>query len=59
MAENALSTFLSYGTELITWLVQSAITMIEKLMTNPVTACFLIIGLVSFVFVTYRMITRR
>lgn len=59
MAENALQSFLSSGTELITWLIDSAISMISKLMTNPVTACFLIIGLVGFVFTTYRMITRR
>lgn len=59
MAENALQTFLGYGTQLITWLATSVIALIEQLMTNPVTACFLILGLVSFVFVTYRTLTRR
>ncbi len=59
MGENALSTFLGYGTELVTWLATSVISLVEKLMTNPVTACFLILGLVSFVFVTYRTLTRR
>lgn len=59
MAENALANFLGYGTEFLTWIVTNTITLIEKLMTNPVTACFLIAGLVSFVFVTYRLVTRR
>ncbi len=59
MAENALAGFLANGTEMITWLIDSAISMVTKLMGNPVTACFLIIGLVGFVFTTYRMITRR
>lgn len=59
MAENALTNFLAQGTELITWLVTSALALIEKLMTNPVTACFLIVGLVGLVFTTFRMITHR
>lgn len=56
---STLSSFLASGTEMINWLIESAISMISKLMANPVTACFLIIGLVGFVFTTYRMITRR
>lgn len=59
MAENALTNFLAQGTELITWLATSALALIEKLMTNPVTACFLIVGLVGLVFTTFRIITHR
>lgn len=59
MAENALTTFLAQGTELINWLVTSALTLVEKLMTSPVTACFLIVSLVGLVFTTFRMVTHR
>lgn len=59
MQENALSTFLGYGTELITWLVTNAMNMLDTLMTKPATAVFVIIGLVGFVFTTYRLITHR
>ena len=59
MEITSLEAFLDAGTKLITWLVSCALKMIETLMGNPVTACFLIIGLVGFVFTTYRMITRR
>lgn len=54
-----LESFLASGTELLTWLVESAISMINSLMGNPVTACFLIIGLVGLVFTTYGRITGR
>ena len=54
-----LASFLESGTELLTWLVESAISMINSLMGNPVTACFLIIGLVGLVFTTYGRITGR
>lgn len=54
-----LTSFLASGTELLEWLVSSAIEMINSLMGNPVTACFLIIGLVGLVFTTYGRITGR
>ena len=54
-----LETFLASGTELLTWLVENAISMVNTLMGNPVTACFLIIGLVGLVFTTYGRITGR
>lgn len=59
MAENALTNFLAQGTELLTWLITNSITLIEKMMTNPVTACFLIVGLIGLVFTTYGRITGR
>lgn len=59
MAENALTNFLAQGTELINWLVSSALVLVEKLMTNPVTACFLIVGLVGLVITTFKVITHR
>ena len=59
MAENALSNFLGYGTEMVTWLVTNVLNMITSFMGNPVTACFLIISLVSLVFVTYKTVTHR
>lgn len=54
-----LASFLESGTELLTWLIENAISMINSLMGNPVTACFLIIGLVGLVFTTYGRITGR
>ena len=42
-----LESFLASGTELLTWLIENAISMVNTIMGNPVTACFLIIGLVS------------
>lgn len=59
MAENALTNFLTQGTELLTWLVTNALTLVEKMMSNPVTACFLITGLIGLVFTTYGRITGR
>jgi len=59
MSEGALTNFLAYGTELITWVATSAVSLVEKLMTNPVTACFLIASLIGLVFTTYRMVTHR
>lgn len=54
-----ITDFLAQGTELLTWLVTNAINMIDKLMAQPVTACFLIVGLVGLVFTTYGRITGR
>ena len=54
-----LSSFLESGTELLQWLISNAIDMVNTLMGNPVTACFLIIGLVGLVFTTYGRITGR
>lgn len=54
-----LASFLESGTELLQWLITNAIDMVNTLMGNPVTACFLIIGLVGLVFTTYGRITGR
>ena len=54
-----LESFLAYGTELLEWLVSSSISMVNTLMGHPVTATFLIIGLVGLVFTTYGRITGR
>lgn len=59
MAEGALTKFLAIGTEVFEWLVTNAITLVQKLQSEPVTAVYLIIGLVSFIFVTYKAITHR
>lgn len=49
MAEGSLTTFLGYGTELLTWIITSMGSLITFLMSNAVTACFLIVGLVYVV----------
>lgn len=59
MAEGALAKFLGYGTELFTWVVTNAMTLIEKMMENPYTACSLIVSLIGLIFVTFRMIKSR
>lgn len=59
METTALETFLGYGTTVFDWVVTNAISLVQKLQAEPVTAVYLIIGLVSFIFVTYRTIVRR
>lgn len=54
-----LQTFLESGTELLQWLVSNAIDLVNSLMGHPVTAAFLIVGLVGLVFTTYGRITGR
>ena len=54
-----LQSFLESGTELLQWLVTNAIDLVNSLMGNPVTAAFLIVGLVGLVFTTYGRITGR
>ena len=54
-----LQSFLESGTELLQWLVKNAIDLVNSLMGNPVTAAFLIVGLVGLVFTTYGRITGR
>lgn len=55
----SLTQFLQYGTELITWIVSSALNMITSLMGNPVTAAFIILGLVYVVINVVSRFTRH
>lgn len=51
----SITSFLSLGTELLKWIVDGMNTIITFLMSNPVTACFLIVGLV---YVVVRIVKR-
>lgn len=54
-ASVSITEFLTLGTELLKWIVEGMGTILNFLMGNPVTACFLIVGLV---YVVVRIIKR-
>ena len=45
----SITSFLALGTELLDWIITGMGKLITFLMSNPVTACFLIVGLVHVV----------
>lgn len=51
----SITSFLSLGTELLNWIIEGMESLINFLMSNPVTACFLIVGLV---YVVVRIVKR-
>ncbi len=53
-----LEQFLSSGTSLLTWIGTSMVAFLNVLMGHPVTAVFLIIGLVYVVIGIVRRFTR-
>ncbi len=54
-----LTAFLGYGTSLMNWIVESAMSLINSLMGNPVTAVFIILALVYVVINVTRGFIRR
>lgn len=54
-ASVSITSFLELGTELLNWIISSMGSIVTFLMSNPVTACFLIVGLV---YVVVRIVKR-
>lgn len=54
-ASVSITSFLSLGTELLEWIISGMGKILTFLMSNPVTACFLIVGLV---YVVVRIVKR-
>lgn len=51
----SITSFLDLGTELLDWIIEGMGKLVTFLMSNPVTACFLIVGLV---YVVVRIVKR-
>jgi len=52
-----IDTFLEYGSKLLEWIIAGMQTLLNGLMNHPVTAVFLIIGLVYVVIGIVRRFT--